>query len=79
MTITQQQIEKSWASVPEGYWPSVDKPWRVTWAFGVHEDFATEDEADRFHAYLLEDQKGDWKNLVNEPFNVHERTLENLK
>ena len=62
-----------WEGIPEQFWPDTEKPWRASWGFGAFRDFATKAEAEAFYAQRLEEERGDWKNLVNEPFNACER------
>jgi len=44
-----------WEGIPEKYWPSTDRPWRVAWGIGMFEDFATEEEAEQFRNKLIAD------------------------
>ena len=67
-------ITKAWDGIPRSYWPKRDLPWRVTWGIGCFSDHKTKAQADRAYKRLLETETGDWKPLVGEPFNVHERT-----
>lgn len=69
---TQEQVNERWSGVPSQYVPQVDKPWRVTWGFGVFEDFATEAEAVEFYDKTKAAAKGDWADLVCEPFDAVE-------
>ena len=57
-----------WDGIPERYWPDTEKPWRVTWGIGQFEDFATEEEAQRF--YARQESRG--TELLSEPFNAVE-------
>lgn len=66
-------MKLEWEGIPEAYWPDTEKPWRVSWGFGAFKDFATKEEARTFHAKMLANEKGDWRNLVNEPFKATER------
>lgn len=59
-------------TVPEDYWPQPDKPWRVSWGFGVFEDFATQGEAQAKHDELKRELKGDWRDTIDEPYNAYE-------
>jgi hypothetical protein len=69
---------ESWdRRMEDRYRPSPETPWRVSWGLGVFEDFATEEEAQRFYKRLRRSETGDWKNLVNEPFNAVEAWARN--
>lgn len=53
--------------IPERYWPSPDKPWRVIWGIGMFEDFATENEAWQ-HFRILRTRS--YEQAVMTPFNA---------
>jgi hypothetical protein len=64
-----------WEGIPERYWPDTEKPWRVSWGFGCHEDFATEEEAASFAKRQRDEfiaERGGWEDTVNGPFNAAE-------
>lgn len=62
-----------WEGIPEKFWPDTEKPWRVSWGFGVFEDFATREEAQAFYEEKVAAdtrQGGGWERLVQEPFDA---------
>ena len=64
-----------WEGIPERYWPDTEKPWRVSWGIGCHEDFTTEAEAASFakeRRDQFESEHDGWEVTVNGPFNAVE-------
>lgn len=61
-----------WEGIPMRYWPSTEKPWRVSWGLGAFEDFATKEEAEAHAAKLRRELKGDWADSVEDPVNAVE-------
>lgn len=67
-----------WEGIPERYWPDTEKPWRVSWGFGMHQDFATEAQAQAFRDKKYADDVADgggWENLISGPYNAAERKV----
>lgn len=79
MNLKRQQIAEAWDGIPKTYWPEPDKPWRVSWGFGAHTDFATKEAADEEVTPLRANLFADWDSTVADPFNVHDRTREMMK
>lgn len=76
--LAQEQIASAWNGIPTTYWPSPDKPWRITWGFGAFEDFASEAQAEERRTELLSSLSNGWQDSVGAVSNVHDRTREIL-